>query len=213
MPRMTDKQYHDLLRDEGGFSIHDPTGEWPESGVMVSRVGSERSVSGVASPEQIGHYRQDYAGTLSEPGVYFGGWKSGEGEGVRTDLDHSDNLPAGQSGAAHEEARRRGQEATFDLDRMKVKGDEYGGTQVEHGPKTIGGYRGFTPDEARDERRAKNTAYRHSVREHIAARQANPQTHEEVRAAGERIGGAVYEADQVREGIEARRQEKLRSRR
>jgi len=204
MPRLSDQQYQDLLKSEGGFSINDPTGEWPAAGSMTSRWGSERSFSGVPAAEEIGSYRKDYRQPLSEPGAFFGGWKTEEEEGtVRTDLDVSDQIPTAQQ--AQEVGRQRGQEAYFDLGKMgrkiKATGEEYGGTQIEHGPAPPGGYVKGDPGQAREDRRVKNTAYRHSVREHLRARESQPQTHDELRAAGERVGGAVYDAEQTRQRV------------
>lgn len=79
--------------DEGGFSVS-AQGKAPRSGVMVSRLGAEEVVPGVASARDVANYHRHHARELT-PGRYLGGWVE------RGDDQHADALRAHAEGLTH----------------------------------------------------------------------------------------------------------------
>ena len=102
--------------DEGGFTRHMTTGDEPSSGVAVSDLGPEEHYGpNAAQPYEARHlpgFVKRNLASLSEPEVYFGGWKPKD-QPREVYLDVSRRYPT--STAAIRAMRRRNQIAGFDL--------------------------------------------------------------------------------------------------
>jgi hypothetical protein len=184
--RPTDKDLHRGLVEDEGFSVNERTGRIPRTGVMSSIHGHEAVHPGVASPEQIGDFRSEKAQPLSQPSHFLGGWHDRRED--ETSLDVSRRFGTVQKG--YNFARSQGQKAIFDLGSFSER-------EVHYGPRLPYRGTGRTPEQQKDAIAEKNTAHREAVRVHLDARASNPVTTEGLRAAGESIADAVWEAERV----------------
>ena len=85
--------------EEGGFSVHAATGEVPNEGYMVSYPGETMHTPASATrPSHLAGYVNRNRESLSQPDVYFGGWKPKSDE--FTTLDRSQKITADPAVAA-----------------------------------------------------------------------------------------------------------------
>lgn len=183
---LSNEQFHERLKaDPPGFSVKEESGYEPEVGAMAAVYGHERTYPGVASPQQIGGYRQEHQETLRRPEHYFGGWVEDAGTPkAETSLDASKRFMT--RAEAHKFGQQNAQKAVFDLNIMKE-------VDVQYGPRLPYKGTGRTPEGQKQAIKQKNEAYRQTVASHQEARRA-PRS--EQLAAGARIGEQVWEAEQ-----------------
>lgn len=117
--QFSNKELQEKL-DEGGFTVKEGTRQIPETGVFASVRGHEMKTPGLASTGQIGSYRSEKSGELSDPAHYLGGWK----EHGHSFLDVTRQF--GNRPDAYRFGRKNLQLATFDLGKFKQLGINYG---------------------------------------------------------------------------------------
>jgi hypothetical protein len=191
---MTPEDRAKALEEQGGFSVHIPTGGKPKTGHIASRFGSEMVTDNVATAAWISEHERRFSEALNSPETYQGGWKTGDPP--KRYLDVSERFTTARE--AHEFGRRNAQIAFYDLAADKER-------LIHYGP-AVKPRRDISNPllEHRAATARKNAAYRGTVRQHLKERAANPRTPEEIRAAGERIGHAVYNAEQFSRRLEKR---------
>jgi hypothetical protein len=118
-PRTARVSSRDLSRElttEGGFTVHEKTGERPKQGYAVSDFGAEEAFAQPgAGPTDVENYRRTYAEQLAGPRKFFGGW--------RDTSDTTDYLDTSEVVATRREAFSIGhdnaQRAVMDLSNFK----------------------------------------------------------------------------------------------
>lgn len=73
---------------DGGFTVDTKTGEYPDSGIMVSLPGHEETAPTTkTTPDSIRDYASRKASELGKPGNYMGGWRAQTNQGDDVYLD------------------------------------------------------------------------------------------------------------------------------
>ena len=104
------------LAEDGGFTVHEATGDRPAAGYAVSDFGAEERIEQPgASVSDIERYRQRESGKLAGPKKFLGGWRNDD-EGRGHEADYLDvSSVVGTRREAFDIGQRNAQRAVMDL--------------------------------------------------------------------------------------------------
>lgn len=189
--RVSSAQLAQDLATDGGFTVHEATGDRPKVGFAIADFGAEERVPAPgASVSDIERYRQRESARLAGDKKFLGGWRNDD-EGRGHEADYLDvSTVVGTRREAFDQGQRTAQRAVMDL-----------ATFEEHsvpfkpglpGPKRTGQKtKEYRADEAR------NRELGRSMVEHQLHGRQDPT---QAKSRGEAIADALIE----REGIHTR---------